>query len=149
MKLLRSDIVFKEHPWHISLALSITQCKFTCKNCHTPELQQDIGIELTEIMLREFLVEYQNYIDNVIFMGGYEPDNYSRLVKFLNIIHDYNMKTTLWTGYDEVNPEVLECLDYLKIGRYIEERGTLGSIGSNQRYFVVKTKQEIKINVSK
>ena len=146
MKLLNYDIVFKEHPLHISLCLSISQCKFRCKNCHTPELQSDVGIKLSDSNFQTLLIKYQEYISNVIFMGGYEPNDYKEIIKFLNICHTYNLKTTLWTGYDEVILEVLKYLDYLKTGRYIEEKGPLGSKNTNQKYIEVKTNKEIKIN---
>lgn len=144
MKYSKFDIVFKEHPNHVSLAFQITGCKNRCIGCHSPELQEDIGSELTETVLKNILIKYHGLVDNVIFFGGYH--DYPTLLSLLKICKDNNFKTTLWTGCETVSDEIKAFLDYLKIGPYIKERGTLGSKDSNQKYFEVKTNKEIVIN---
>ena len=40
-------VVFEEMPKYLSLAINITNCQNRCIGCHTPELRENIGKELT------------------------------------------------------------------------------------------------------
>lgn len=45
-KYLDTQIVFAEIPDEITLAINITNCPFRCPDCHSPELQRNIGKDL-------------------------------------------------------------------------------------------------------
>ena len=45
-KYLDTQIVFAEIPDEITLAINITNCPFRCPDCHSPELQRNIGNNL-------------------------------------------------------------------------------------------------------
>ena len=48
-------------------------------------------------------------------------------------------KTCLYTGEEEVSPEILEHLTYIKTGPWIQELGGLSSPSTNQMFKEVKT----------
>lgn len=134
IKYLRTSIVFQEIPNEISLAIEITNCPNRCKNCHTPELQQDIGAELSETRLRE-LIEFNRVnekfflISCVLFMGG---DQHEELKSLIKVVKEYNLMAALYTGNNFVSANMEDLLDYLKTGSYVEELGNLKSETTNQ-----------------
>jgi anaerobic ribonucleoside-triphosphate reductase activating protein len=48
LKHCETDIVFREFPDEVTLAVNISNCPHRCKGCHSPHLQTDCGTELTE-----------------------------------------------------------------------------------------------------
>jgi anaerobic ribonucleoside-triphosphate reductase activating protein len=62
-------ITFSEFPDEIALCINITNCPFHCPGCHSPELWEDIGTELTKEELSK-LIESNKGITLVGFMGG-------------------------------------------------------------------------------
>lgn len=80
-------------------------------------------------------------------MGGEWEDD---LVKKIKLCTDSGLKTALYTGLnlDEVesqNIELLSVLDYIKVGRWIEELGGLNSTTTNQRLINLKTNEVVKM----
>jgi len=144
IKYTDAHIVFKEHPDHVSLLFQVSKCPHRCKNCHTPELQEDIGKHLTLEVLRDYIVKYYNAIGNVIFFGGNQHKE--QFVELLKLCKDFGLKTTLWTGDDNIDEDIKMYLNYLKTGLYIEELGALGTPGTNQKYIDLKTGKDIVIN---
>lgn len=134
IKYLRSDIVMQEIPNEISLAFEITNCPYRCKNCHTPELQKDIGEELTIEILKSSIEN--NSIDNkpliscVLFLGG--DHHKTELIELLKVCKEYNLKTALYTGNSVLDKDIAKWLDYIKLGSYVEELGNLKSEKTNQ-----------------
>ena len=47
MKYTDTQITFSEFPDEIALCINISNCPFHCPGCHSPELWEDIGTELT------------------------------------------------------------------------------------------------------
>lgn len=144
MKMLDFGISFKEHPQYISLLFQITNCPYRCPECHSPELQEDIGKEINEGILYTILSSRHEYIGNVIFFGGEQEK--ALFLKLLSVCKKFGLKTTLWTGADKLDPEIRSQLDYLKLGKYDKDRGTLGEPNTNQRYFEVATGKPIDIS---
>ena len=73
------SVVFSEIPDCLSLAIEITNCQGSCRECHSPWLRDDIGEELTEVKLFE-LIDLNPGIDCVVFMGeGKDPVALKRL----------------------------------------------------------------------
>lgn len=137
MKYLNSAVVFKEIPNEISLAINITQCPHHCKGCHSPELREDIGYDLTIDVIRE-LVEKNNGITCLLFMGG--DGDMDRLFELNEEFRKEfpNLKSAWYTGYDYHNFVFFNMMyrlkefDYIKIGPYIEELGPINKETSNQ-----------------
>ncbi len=141
MKYTGHTIVFKEHPDYVSLLLSISNCPVKCPDCHTPELQKDIGEVLTIEKLKDLIVKYYGLIQNVIFFGG---DQYTiQIVEMLKLCHEFGLKTTIWTGREDITPCIKMYVDYLKTGPYIDSKGGLECSNTNQRYIEVKTGKDI------
>ena len=65
--------------------------------------------------------------------------NVNRLIKILGIAKSFNLKTAMYTGLDVLEPELVNLLDYYKLGKYDKQLGGLSSTTTNQRlYKVVK-----------
>ena len=142
IKLYSSEIVFREVPTEITLALNLSMCPHKCKGCHSPYLWQDNGIELTKTQIDKLIEAYRkDAITCVAFMGG---DNDCDGIRLLNsYIHDKypDMKTCWYTGFDTkelYDKDLMDAIyefDYVKIGPYIQEKGGLDNPGTNQRFY--------------
>lgn len=131
--------VFQEIPGEISLALSISGCPLACKNCHSVETwNTNFGKELTfneiDLLLKRF-----KHISCVLFYGGeWEIDN---LIKIIDYIKEkYSLLIGLYTGREIgfFSNKFLKKIDFLKTGVYIEDKGNLTSIYTNQHFFILK-----------
>lgn len=143
MKYTGHTIVFKEHPEYVSLLISISNCPVKCQKCHTPELQKDVGEVFTIETLKDLIVKYYGLIQNVIFFGG---DQYTiQIIEMLKLCHEFELKTTIWTGREDIAPCIKMHVDYLKTGPYIESKGGLECPNTNQRYIDTKTGKDIVI----
>ena len=133
MKYVDARVVFKEIPDEITLAISISNCPFRCKGCHSAYLQQDIGTELNEKILRN-LIEINDGITCVCFMGG-DSDKTSlfNLASWVKTM--FHLKTAWYSGSGEVNKKDFVFFDYIKYGPYIEELGGLDKLTTNQRLY--------------
>lgn len=144
MKYTGHTIVFKEHPDYVSLLISISNCPVKCPGCHTPELQEDIGEVFTIDTLKDLIVKYYELIHNVIFFGG---DQYPlQIIEMLKLCKDFNLKTTIWTGMEDIAPCIKMYVDYLKTGPYIESKGGLDCKTTNQKYIDINTGKDIVIH---
>lgn len=127
------SIVFQEIPGEVTLALNISNCPHRCKGCHSPELQQDIGNELTTDVLNMLIDRYEKYISCVCFMG--EGQDEEQLASLCQIVTQRGYACGLYTGFYSAPEKVLPYLTYLKVGPYIEDLGGLASPRSNQTLY--------------
>lgn len=132
------NIVLQEIPDEISLSISITGCQLACKGCHSSYLwKRGSGNILTDDILIDFMNKYSDKISCVLFMGGeWLP---SELLHKLKLVNTFGLKTALYTGLDyqeikDISNELLSELDYIKVGRWVEELGGLDSIKTNQQF---------------
>ena len=51
MKIYNTQVVLREFPDEITLALNISNCPNRCKGCHSPYLQEDQGVVVYEDIL--------------------------------------------------------------------------------------------------
>ena len=127
-------MIFEEIPSEISLGINISNCPYSCKGCHSPELQQDIGEHLTKDELTRLIqnekIGEKYLISCVLFMGG---DQHSELLYLLKLVKEFDLKAALYTGSDDVDIRLKKQLDYLKTGLYVEELGSLKSVNTNQK----------------
>lgn len=128
------QVVFEEIPDEVTLAIEITNCPGMCVGCHSPWLRDDIGDELTPDKLFE-LIDSNKGITCVCFMGeGKDPEALKWLA--MNVCERYPyIKTALYSGRTEVEPEYDSFFDYIKVGPYIPEFGPLNSDTTNQRLY--------------
>lgn len=129
-------IVLQEVPNEITLAVSITGCSHRCEGCHSKYLWNgETGIPILP-HLNIWMEPYKKYITCVCFLGG--DQDQEELIKLCEIVHQAGLKTCLYTGYDSMSDLItplLNELDYVKIGRYIQEKGPLNDPKTNQRFY--------------
>lgn len=127
------QIVFQEVPGEISLALSLSGCNIKCKGCHSSETwNSDFG-NLLSLEELQSLIDKNKHISCVLFYGG-EWD-ISTLSQYIEIVKDNNLLVALYTGRDieYFSKDFIKTLDYIKVGKYIEELGGLDSDKTNQK----------------
>lgn len=130
MKYYDYAIVFAEIPDEITIALDITSCPHMCKNCHSPWLREDKGIEVTQEELKKIVKKYPG-ATCICFMGG--DANIDDVYKYSKWIHNnLKLKTAMYSGNEELDLKLLGELDYYKIGPYIEKKGPLNDPNTNQ-----------------
>lgn len=143
MKFAETSIVFREFPNEVTLAINLTNCPNACPGCHSPWLQTDTGTELTETVLDSFLEKYAGQITCVGFMGG--DNDVEELVRLMAWVRIQYPKLSIgwYSGRSDlknsIDPETLQwienCLDYVKVGPYIEALGPLDSPTTNQKLY--------------
>ncbi len=142
MRHLSYNIVFQEVPNEISLAFQITGCRLVCKGCHSRELwNPKSGEVLTDHLYNSLLEKYNGLISCVLFFGGEWHEE--ELIKKLKIAQSAGLCTCLYTGEDDVSIKIKENLDYIKVGKWIEELGPLSSVTTNQKFIKLKTNEEL------
>lgn len=139
LKYYNYDIVFQEIPNEVTLAINITNCPNRCKGCHSPHLQKDIGEILDEECIVALMEKYGSSITCFCFMGG--DNNPQRVAELANFIRLYypNIKSAWYSGCASI-PNGIDnrSFQYIKLGGYKEEFGSLKSETSNQHLFAVQ-----------
>lgn len=142
LRLISHQITFVEHPWYISLTLFISGCPLNCHNCHSvAEKDPMLGEVITDQLLIDLLDKNTGYIQNVVFLGG--EWQAERLVELLQIVKQRKLLTTLYTGLNELDNNILKNLDYVKYGPYIEKLGPITNPQSNQKLIDLHNKVDI------
>ena len=145
VKYTNTIIGFREVPDEVSLCINISNCPNHCEGCHSPELWDDIGIELTNDELEQLIKENKG-ISCVCFMGG---DNNSvrinELAKFVKSNHP-ELLTCWYSGCETLDEDTeLENWNFIKLGPYIKSLGGLDSKYTNQVFYkIVMTPYENK-----
>lgn len=139
LKYFDKATVLQEIPDEISLALNITNCPHKCLNCHSPYLRDNVGVVLNDYTLLE--LSKAPGISCILFMGG--DSDHKEIERLSNIIHNKtNLKVAMYSGDDEIDKNLLHCLDYYKIGSYKEELGPLNKKSTNQRLYKIVDKDD-------
>ena len=139
IKYVQSMVTFEEVPTEVTLSLSISNCQNRCSGCHSPELRGNIGTELTNEVLDE-LINKNNGISCVLLLG--EGNDRSRLIDIAKRVrNEHKLAVALYSGRDNVEEDVWEAFDYVKIGRYVESLGPLNKVTTNQRLY--KSRKDI------
>jgi anaerobic ribonucleoside-triphosphate reductase activating protein len=136
LKCYSYDIVCQEIPDEISLAVNISCCPNRCPGCHSPWLWGNEGEDMTEDMLSALIGKYSAAITCFCFMGGdAEPMEIMRLARWIR--SRWPEIRTAWYSGKESIPEDFDitCLDYIKLGPYIEALGGLKSPDTNQALY--------------
>lgn len=134
MKYTSAEVVFREVPDEITLAIDISNCHIGCKNCHSKFLWQDIGTELT-IEELDKLINNNRGITCVAILGG--DSAISDVISCCKHIKERGLKTCWYSGRFLTPGDILKYLDFVKLGPYIEECGGLDKPTTNQRFYKV------------
>ena len=129
-----TSVVFSEIPEEITLALNISNCQNCCVGCHTPYLRENLGDELTEEVLHS-LIEQNSGIGCVCFMGeGNDREALLNLAQYIRREFP-DLKVALYSGREEVEDELYDIFDFIKVGPYVENLGPLNKKTTNQRLY--------------
>lgn len=123
LKYLGCAIALQEVPNEISLVINVSGCPHKCEGCHSQYLWEYGGNILLDDFV-ELLSKYKDMITCVCFMGG--EQNKDELCGYLMFIKSIGLKTCLYSGCDSIEDlsDLLQYLDWVKIGRYIESLTT-------------------------
>ena len=129
-----TDIVLEEIPDKVTLAVEITNCQGSCPGCHSPFLKLDIGEELTPQVVDRLIAD--NYGVNCFLLLGEGKDLQALLgiAEHLRTAHP-ELERAVYSGRVQVEPEIYEAFDYVKVGPYVAARGPLNSPTTNQRLY--------------
>ena len=129
-----TDIVLEEIPDKVTLAVEISNCRGSCPGCHSPFLKRDIGEELTPAVVDKLIAD--NFGVNCFLLLGEGKDAQALLgiAAFLKEYHP-EVERAVYSGRTEVEPEVWEAFDYVKVGPYVEALGPLNEPTTNQRLY--------------
>lgn len=137
IKYVNSAIVMQEVPNEITLAINLSLCPNRCKGCHSPELRNNIGKELTTEELDK-LIQDSIGITCVCFMGGdNDKDTLHKLARYVKL--HWGLKVAWYSG-QEASDNVwgFGCFNYIKYGAYKEDRGPLNNPNTNQKMYMKK-----------
>lgn len=149
MKIFEKKITFLEVRDHINLTFFVYGCPYKCKGCSWEDLDKthyDIDLD----QFRSILESYKEKCSCVVFLGG---EWYDDFIYFLKEVKDQGYFSCLYTGintfemFNSKYSNLLNYLDYLKVGKWDESLGGLTSKTTNQRFYQLengKIKKEIK-----
>lgn len=130
------QVVFQEVPDEISLAFNITGCPYRCEGCHSKYMWDDTGHSLKKECI-QIIAKHIDEISCVCFMGGdHESDELLEIIDSINKSFP-ELKICLYSGNDALPIELLQRLDYVKIGHYDDNLGGLNKKTTNQRMFKI------------
>ena len=137
-----TSVVLEEIPDRVSLAVDISSCRGNCVGCHSPFLRLDIGEELTAEVI-DALIDDNFGVNCFLFLGeGRDP---SAILKLAAHVRSRGLEVALYSGRSEVEPEFWQAFDYLKLGPYKPECGSLNNPGTNQRLYHIVNGERIDI----
>lgn len=138
LKYTTTEVTFREIPDEVCLCINISGCPIHCPGCHSKELWEDIGIDLTEKELTD-LISKNSGITTIGFMGG-DNDTHSLyyLCKFIRNNFP-SLKIAWYSGRDEMNSMLMQVCDYIKVGPYKKEFGGLDKETTNQILYKYNT----------
>lgn len=137
MKYVDTKVVFREVPDEITLAINISGCPVKCPGCHSSYLAQDIGEILDTDSLSNLIINNPG-ISCVSFMGGDADPLFVRELALWVKANHPRLKTSWYSGRDLAHAEkVLDALDFVKVGPYIDEYGPLDWETTNQRFYAI------------
>ncbi len=122
----------------VRTVLYVQGCKKRCEDCHNPttwDLNKGKVCWVDEIV--EELT--QNCLNKKLTISGGEPLlQYPAVLELVKKLENFNI--VLYTGFEleDIPKEILNYIDYIKVGKYIKEKRTTTTpyIGSTNQKFV-------------
>ena len=129
------SVVLQEVPDEISICFNIAGCPMGCADCSWKNslLEPLTPKPLTEEVFIDILERNGSLASCVLFMGG--EWRKEELLNLLKVSKTKGYKTCLYSGKKDLHMDIIEQLDYLKLGPYKKEKGGLDSKETNQRFF--------------
>lgn len=122
----------------IRTVLFLQGCNRRCEDCHNPntwDFEKGREYEIDDIIedLRK------NCLNKKLTISGGEPLlQYTAILELVKKLDDFNI--VIYTGYEynEVPKEILQYIDYIKVGNYIKELRTTITpyMGSKNQKFI-------------
>ena len=136
LRYINTDIVFQEFPDEVTLAINVSGCPCRCPGCHSQFLWADRGEDLTTEVLSTLILEMEDTITCVGFMGGdADAEEVDRLAEHIRC-HHAGLKIGWYTGRTAISPLInQQRFDYIKVGPYLRHLGSLDSPCTNQRMY--------------
>ena len=134
-------ITTQDVPDELALAISLSGCPIHCKGCHSAFTWNPFfGELLTDDMFRN-IIKNNKYASCVLFYGG--EWQLERLLELIDIAKEYKLKVCLYTGLEleKVDKKLINSLDYLKVGPYVEQLGGLNKKTTNQKMYKIENGQ--------
>lgn len=120
-----------------SICIYVSGCRNNCRNCHYPALQLPDHGELLHAHFADIIALYGDQASCVCFLGegrGLSEER-NELVSYAEYAHSKGLKVCLYCGRDTVIEAWMSQFDYVKLGSYREERGSLDMPTTNQRMY--------------
>ncbi|MDD4609347.1 MAG: 4Fe-4S cluster-binding domain-containing protein [Bacteroidaceae bacterium] len=144
LKYVDYDIVGSEVPDEITLGITLSNCPFRCRGCHSPQLRSDIGTPLLPAVLEGLLLRYGDAVTCVCFLGG--DSDLLALQQLAQLVHAVNstLKVAWYSGRTFLPSSFdLSSFQYIKLGGYEESLGPLTSRSTNQRFYRLTSRLEL------
>lgn len=150
LKFTQFDVLLREIPGEVCLAFNISQCPYHCKGCHSVELWGDNGETLTYENMDKIIDKYKNGITCILFMG--DAGDIKNVFPYAQHIKSrYGLKTAVYTGQTDAQLKISMhewgkfdlVLDYVKVGPWREDCGTLNSNTTNQALYKISIEKVV------
>lgn len=131
-----TSVVMEEIPDMVTLAVDISNCTGLCEGCHSPFLRRDVGAELTPHAV-ESMLSANFGVNCFLFLG--EGNDHAALLDMASYIRSAHpaLSLALYSGRENVEDDIFQVFDYVKIGPYRPACGPLNNPGTNQRLYHV------------
>jgi pyruvate-formate lyase-activating enzyme len=132
---------FEDSPF-VGCLISAIDCKFNCKNCFNQPLKNLPTILKEEAEIIEE-VKSNQFNKGIIFAGLEWTLQMTELVRLARLAKQNGLQTMLYTGLSFLSDrDIIKHFDYIKCGRYEEEKKTEDNIeygvklaSSNQKIY--------------
>lgn len=144
LKYLYTKQVFSEIPEEITLGISISGCQIHCNGCHSRDLWEDKGTQLTRKGLENLIISNEGITCLLLLGGEHDIDTLINLFYYVSVTFP-KIKTAWYCGLDMIpkdKEEILDYLDYVKIGHFDLNLGGLDSPDTNQKLYKINHNQE-------
>ena len=144
LKYLYTKQVFSEIPCEITLGISISGCQIHCNGCHSRDFWEDKGTQLTRKGLENLIISNEGITCLLLLGGEHDIDTLINLFYYVSVTFP-KIKTAWYCGLDMIpkdKEEILDYLDYVKIGHFDLNLGGLDSPDTNQKLYKVNHTQE-------
>lgn len=129
-----TDVVMEEVPDRVTLAVEISNCQGSCTGCHSPFLKDDVGEELTPEAVDKMIAD--NFGIDCFLLLGEGADRQALLGIAAHIRKTFpDIEIALYSGRSEVEKDIYDAFDYVKVGPYRQDLGPLNERTTNQRMY--------------
>lgn len=131
-----TSVVMEEIPDMVTLAVDISNCTGLCEGCHSPFLRKDVGVELTSAVIDKLLAD--NFgVNCFLFLGeGNDKEALMSVASYIRTAYPA-VSLAIYSGRENVEDDIYDLFDYVKVGPYRPDCGPLNATTTNQRLYHV------------